>query len=101
MDYEKLKEHEKSFLAEVYIQKERKIAELKDKMKELSDSYSVSYKSTKLRGFEKNYRKDRNKVELQKSEIKECVDKGRKYGDIILKNEIEEKKAIITKSIER
>ena len=80
MDFDKLKKHEESFLANVYIQREEKNKEMKDKLEKLQNSYEVKFKSKKYMEFSDHYMADRNHFTLEKEKNYKLHSSAKTYG---------------------
>lgn len=83
IDYKKQKQHEVSFQAEMLTQKEKKKEELRKRVAELENSYTVKYKSKAYDSIEKGYVNDRKKLDLEKVKHLQNRTVAKKYGEKI------------------
>ena len=85
MDYDKLRSHDKTFLAEMYKKKEEKIHQMKVNMKKLESTYEIPYKSPTYLEFESNFPAQRHSVPIKLTQTKTLISKSRDYGNEQLK----------------
>ena len=80
IDFENLKKHEQSFLAELYVKKEKRTQKMQDMIKNLQSSYEIDFKSKRYQDHEKNYMGERDCVLKQKEKYAKTMDIKKKYA---------------------
>jgi hypothetical protein len=86
IDYERLKQHEKSFLAEAMKNRERKKEELRKRIMDLEKSYKVSFKSQTHGKIKAGFSQQRNSVHLTRDHQQRNRDHSKQFAKKI--NEI-------------
>jgi hypothetical protein len=100
MDYTQLKEHEKSFIAEVYSKKELHASKMKEKMQESERSYKIDFKSRSHIAIKDSYREIRESFVNSRIEIRQSIDNAKQLIEKQTKMS-EEKKEKIQESVQK
>ena len=80
IDFESLKKHEQTFLSKLYLNKEKRAKEMRDKLNELQSSYEIKFKSKRYKDHAKNYMGDRDYLIKQKEKYTKTMDITKKYA---------------------
>ena len=80
MNYDKLKKHEKSFLADQQIKTEKKKEEMRLNMEERQKSFNVQFKSKKYDLVKANYKNDRSTFNTKKIAVIQNSEIAKKYS---------------------
>ena len=80
IDFENLKKHEQTFLAESYQKKEKRTQEMKDQLNKLQSSYEIEFKSKRYKDHKKSYMGDRNYELKQKEKYAKTINIKNKYA---------------------
>lgn len=96
LDFDKLKQHERSYMAEMYLKKEQKKEELTQNLKKLSKSYDVKYKSKKYNEIKDQYMFERNQTVNKKEDFKSLKNVAKKYAQKVTEQSGSDKLKLMT-----